>query len=43
MATVHPSAVVRDRTERRHEMYQLFVEDLRSARASLAGRRRQRR
>src|SRR5579875_1379260 len=43
VATFHPSAVVRERTERRHEMYQLFVGDLRSARASLAGRRRQRR
>lgn len=43
VASVHPSAVVRDRTERRHEMYQLFVEDLRSARASLIGRRCQRR
>jgi uracil-DNA glycosylase family protein len=35
MATVHPSAVLRDRTSRR-ESYQSFVEDLRRARAVLA-------
>jgi uracil-DNA glycosylase family protein len=35
VATVHPSAVVRDRSERRHEAYRLFVDDLRSARARL--------
>jgi uracil-DNA glycosylase family protein len=43
VATVHPSAVVRDRTERRHEMYRLFVDDLRRARAGLAAGRRKRR
>jgi uracil-DNA glycosylase family protein len=36
VATVHPSAVVRDRSERRHETYASFVDDLRSARAGLA-------
>jgi len=34
-ATVHPSAVLRDR-ENREKAYQLFVDDLRSARAGLA-------
>jgi uracil-DNA glycosylase len=40
VATVHPSAVLRDRSERRDEAYELFVDDLRSARAALmrAGR-----
>ncbi len=33
-ATVHPSAVLRDRTDR-EQAYQLFVEDLRSARSGL--------
>jgi DNA polymerase len=33
-ATVHPSAVLRDRTDREHA-YQLFVHDLRSARSGL--------
>ncbi|OOK73481.1 family 4 uracil-DNA glycosylase domain protein [Mycobacterium kansasii] len=34
-ATVHPSAVLRDRSERRGEAYTLFVEDLKSARAGM--------
>jgi DNA polymerase len=33
-ATVHPSAVLRDRTDR-EQAYQLFVDDLRSARSGL--------
>lgn len=37
VATVHPSAVLRDRSDRHDEAYQLFVNDLRSARAVLAG------
>lgn len=32
VATVHPSAVLRDRSDRHDEVYQLFVDDLRSAR-----------
>jgi DNA polymerase len=32
MATVHPSAVLRDRSDRRDEAYQLFVDDLSRAR-----------
>jgi uracil-DNA glycosylase len=36
VATVHPSAVLRDRSERHDEAYSLFVDDLRSARAALA-------
>jgi uracil-DNA glycosylase len=35
VATVHPSAVLRDRSDRHDEAYQLFVDDLRSARAAL--------
>ncbi|MGB8390959.1 UdgX family uracil-DNA binding protein [Mycobacterium sp.] len=31
VATVHPSAVLRDRSERHDEAYRLFVDDLRSA------------
>jgi len=31
MATVHPSSLLRDRSDRREENYQLFVADLRSA------------
>ncbi|WP_322859759.1 UdgX family uracil-DNA binding protein [Mycobacterium europaeum] len=39
VATVHPSAVLRDRSERRNESYRLFVDDLRSARSGVvAGR-----
>jgi DNA polymerase len=37
VATVHPSAVLRDRSDRHDEAYKLFVDDLRSARAALAG------
>jgi DNA polymerase len=33
VATVHPSAVLRDRSDRHDEAYRLFVDDLRSARA----------
>lgn len=33
VATVHPSAVLRDRSDRRDEAYQAFVDDLRSARS----------
>jgi DNA polymerase len=36
VATVHPSAVLRDRSDRHDEAYKLFVDDLRSARAALA-------
>ncbi|MEB3982138.1 UdgX family uracil-DNA binding protein [Mycobacterium sp. 663a-19] len=36
VATVHPSAVLRDRSDGREEAYKLFVGDLRSARAALA-------
>ena len=32
VATVHPSAVLRDRSDRHDEAYKLFVDDLRSAR-----------
>ncbi len=35
VATVHPSAVLRDRTDRQ-QSYKLFVDDLRSARTGLA-------
>ncbi|KZS57222.1 uracil-DNA glycosylase [Mycobacterium kansasii] len=34
-ATVHPSAVLRDRSDRHGEAYALFVEDLKSARAGM--------
>lgn len=36
VATVHPSAIVRDRSERRKENYASFVDDLRSARSGMA-------
>ncbi len=36
VATVHPSAIVRDRSERRQENYASFVDDLRSARSGIA-------
>ncbi|OBB65722.1 UdgX family uracil-DNA binding protein [Mycobacterium sp. 852014-50255_SCH5639931] len=35
VATVHPSAVLRDRSDRHDEAYGLFVDDLRSARAGV--------
>lgn len=35
VATVHPSAVLRDRSDRHDEVYQSFVDDLRSARSAL--------
>jgi DNA polymerase len=31
VATVHPSAVLRDRSDRHDEVYKSFVDDLRSA------------
>jgi uracil-DNA glycosylase len=34
MATVHPSAVLRDRSDRRDEAFRSFIDDLRSARAA---------
>ncbi|OBA62471.1 uracil-DNA glycosylase [Mycobacterium sp. 1100029.7] len=34
VATVHPSAVLRDRSDRHDEVYQAFVDDLRSARSA---------
>ena len=37
VATVHPSAVLRDRSDRHDQAYKLFVDDLRSARAALLG------
>lgn len=37
VATVHPSAVLRDRSDRHEEAYGLFVDDLRSARAGAFG------
>jgi DNA polymerase len=37
VATVHPSAVLRDRSDRHDEAYRLFVDDLRSAGEVLAG------
>lgn len=36
VATVHPSSVLRDRSDRHDEVYQSFVDDLRSARSGLA-------
>ncbi|OBG90723.1 uracil-DNA glycosylase [Mycobacterium sp. E3251] len=36
VATVHPSAVLRDRSDRHEEAYGLFVDDLRSARSGVA-------
>ncbi|OBH19074.1 UdgX family uracil-DNA binding protein [Mycobacterium sp. E3247] len=38
VATVHPSAVLRDRSDRHDESYRLFVDDLRSARSGVADR-----
>jgi uracil-DNA glycosylase len=35
VATVHPSAVLRDRSDSHDEAYQLFVDDLRGARSGL--------
>lgn len=35
VATVHPSSVLRDRSDSHDEAYQLFVDDLRSARSGL--------
>ncbi|OBI19669.1 uracil-DNA glycosylase [Mycobacterium sp. E2327] len=35
VATVHPSSVLRDRSDSHDEAYQLFVDDLRSARSAL--------
>ena len=35
VATVHPSSVLRDRSDRHDEVYKAFVDDLRSARAGL--------
>ncbi|MFZ1175461.1 MAG: UdgX family uracil-DNA binding protein [Mycobacterium sp.] len=37
VATVHPSAVLRDRSDRHDVAYKLFVDDLRSARSGCAG------
>ncbi|OBH88012.1 UdgX family uracil-DNA binding protein [Mycobacterium sp. E2989] len=39
VATVHPSAVLRDRSDGHDEAYRLFVEDLRSARSSVDANR----
>lgn len=36
LTTVHPSAVLRDRSERRDEAYRAFVDDLRGARSAYA-------
>lgn len=36
VATVHPSSVLRDRSDRHDEVYKSFVDDLRSAGAALA-------
>ncbi|MEE6176220.1 UdgX family uracil-DNA binding protein [Mycobacterium sp. 050134] len=38
VATVHPSAVLRDRSDRHDEVYKAFVEDLRGARSAADGR-----
>ncbi|MBW0013167.1 UdgX family uracil-DNA binding protein [Mycobacterium sp.] len=38
VATVHPSSVLRDRSDARDEVYKSFVEDLRSAHAAYTGR-----
>lgn len=38
VATVHPSSVLRDRSDRHDEVYKAFVDDLRSAGAGLGGR-----
>jgi uracil-DNA glycosylase len=37
VAAVHPSAVLRDRSDRHDEAYELFVDDLRSARIAFVG------
>jgi uracil-DNA glycosylase len=37
VATVHPSAVLRDRSDRHDQAYKLFVDDLRSARTGTRG------
>jgi DNA polymerase len=39
VATVHPSSVLRDRSDRHGEVYKSFVDDLRSAGAGLAKRK----
>jgi DNA polymerase len=36
VATVHPSSVLRDRSDRHDEVYRSFVHDLRNARCGLA-------
>ncbi|OBK67002.1 UdgX family uracil-DNA binding protein [Mycobacterium sp. 1165178.9] len=38
VATVHPSSVLRDRSDRHDEVYKAFVDDLRSAGTGLAAR-----
>lgn len=38
VATVHPSSVLRDRSDQHAQVYNSFVDDLRSAGASLSGR-----
>lgn len=38
LATVHPSAVLRDRSDQRARSYEQFVEDLKAARDAAAGR-----
>jgi uracil-DNA glycosylase len=35
VATVHPSSVLRDRSESHDDAYRLFVDDLRGARSGL--------
>lgn len=39
VATVHPSAVLRDRSDRHDEAYRLFVDDLRSVRSGVGATR----
>lgn len=39
VATVHPSAVLRDRSDRHDEAYRLFVDDLRTARSGITAHR----
>jgi len=39
VATVHPSSVLRDRSDRHDEVYKSFVDDLRSAGAGLVKRK----
>ncbi len=36
LVTVHPSSVLRDRSDRREEAYESFVDDLRGARSASA-------